>query len=102
MTKLSFKSSIINNDVLPYIENAITNLDYSIYNVGILNIPTDFDYAQYLSGLLNENNYSKEKLKIKSEKLKKIIQDYHKVEKENLNKVNEVKKIDIISRKNLI
>ena len=52
MSKIYVSEQKINSEILSNLNNAINNLNSSIYRVGVLNIPQSFEYASYLKKMM--------------------------------------------------
>ncbi len=85
MTKLVFDYNNINDISNGPITRAIDDLNKAIYDVGNLKIPNDFEYAQYLLNLPNENIAIKDSLIQKKTIIDNALKNYCKVQSVNYN-----------------
>lgn len=97
MAKLYLNDDSIENSIAN-INVAIDNLNKAIYYANSLNIPNDFEYAQYLKSLNGKNIASRDSLLTKKQILEQSVSKYKKVEKENFNNFSEISVLNITSR----
>lgn len=102
MTKLKLNKTIIYNEVIPPVEKSINYLNDIINNIGILRIPNDFEYAEYLKNLISEIKRLSVDLEFRKNKLNNSVKAYSKLEKENANLAFDVKNVRITSRKGIL
>ena len=98
MTKIIIDREGIVNDIIPKIDSAIDCLNNSLGYDTILNIPYDFDYAGYLKGLPDKNYYIKDLLVKKKRMLDAAVEEYSKIEENNISDFAEIKTV-IIDKK---
>ncbi len=72
MTKLTYNKEMLQDFVLPSLEEGISTLSDAIYNTSF-RIPTDFQYYTYMMNLRNNTNKSLQKLKSSKNWLEKSI-----------------------------
>lgn len=102
MSKLYIEETFIENSILPRIEQSITKLNKAVNGVGSLNVPDDFEYANYLKSLLNKNNDSLIDLIDKKNKLEKIVKNLKNIEKTNCENYEEIKILNVPIRNTLV
>ena len=72
MTKIYINYNLIYKTTLNDIEGTLKSLNKSIYNIGTISIPYDFEYSYYIKQLLNKNLDTYTKLESKKLKISGI------------------------------
>lgn len=98
MTKLLYKSSMMNNYTLVDLQNAINYLNVSINNSNNLNIPSDFEDMQYLKNLPDYLNNNLNKLNRLNDWIKSNDNEFNKISTELEKSINDVDDVIIEKR----
>ena len=102
MTKIYMDEKSLENNVIYNANSALNQLKKSIYDVGRINIPYEFEYSNYLKKIFDKNLETYNKLCKEINKTTANIKTLDKVEQINVQNVNELKEISIEHRKNMI
>ncbi len=102
MTKLYLDGPGLNNKVLPYLDQAINNLNSAVNDVGYLNIPIDFAYASYLKQLINKNAELRDSLSKQRAKIESSITNFNNVSKSNIDARTSINNFELPTRNSAI
>lgn len=102
MSKLYLNESSIQATVINHLDSSVGYLNRAIDECNLMNIPSDFDFYQYLVQLKNSCRSLITNISTKREILQESIKLYKNVEKINVDYFSSIKKIHISVRKNII
>ena len=98
--KLYLNSTGVRINILGKLDNAVSKCNTSIYDVGYLRVPYNFEYAQYVKEIFNDIERLKNNLVDKKQKIQNSISGYEKIEKNNLNLITTSVKFELPKRVN--
>lgn len=102
MAKLYLDGPGLNNKVLPYLDQAISNLNSSVNDIGFLNIPIDFSYASYLKQLITKNAELRDNLSKERSKLENSSINFNNISKSNIDVMTSINNIELSKRESAI
>ena len=102
MTKIYVDNSSLKNNLMVDANNALKQLKKSIYDVGRINVPYEFEYSEYVKKIFDKNLKTYNNLYSEIEKINSKVQILDSIEKNNIENINNVKIVDINYRKNMI
>lgn len=101
MTKIYINYNLIYKTTLNDLDVTLKSLKKSIYDIGTISIPYDFEYAYYVKQLLSKNLDTYTKLKNRKLKITEILSSFKNIEKNNIYNIETIKNVNINKRKNI-